>query len=80
MKYVVDKIEGDLAVLENIIEAPVRVLGKSREEAEKFYEKNHTSKGRLQVDLEENEVIYTILAFLKFNYVKKCKAKNEKCK
>lgn len=30
----------------------------SREEAKKFYEKNHTSKGRLQVDLEENEIIY----------------------
>lgn len=30
----------------------------SREEAQKFYEKNHTSKGRLQVDLEENETIY----------------------
>ena len=30
----------------------------SREEAEKFYEKNHTSKGRLQVDLENNEIIY----------------------
>lgn len=30
----------------------------SREEAGKFYEKNHTSKGRLQVDLEENEIIY----------------------
>ena len=30
----------------------------SREEAEKFYEKNHTSKGRLQVDLQDNEIIY----------------------
>lgn len=30
----------------------------SREEAEKFYEKNHTSKGRLQIDLEENDIIY----------------------
>ena len=30
----------------------------TREDAEKFYEKNHTSKGRLQVDLENNEIIY----------------------
>lgn len=30
----------------------------SREEAQSFYEKNHTSKGRLQVDFEENEIIY----------------------
>ncbi len=30
----------------------------SRQEAEKFYEKNHTSKGRLQVDLEDNDIIY----------------------
>lgn len=30
----------------------------TRQEAEKFYEKNHTSKGRLQVDLEDNENIY----------------------
>lgn len=30
----------------------------TRQEAEKFYEKNHTSKGRLQVDLENNENIY----------------------
>ena len=30
----------------------------SREEAEKFYERNHTSKGRLQVDLQSNKVIY----------------------
>ena len=30
----------------------------SREEATEFYEKNHTGKGRLQVDLEENEIIY----------------------
>ena len=30
----------------------------SREEAEKFYDKNHTSKGRLQVDLEDNQIIY----------------------
>jgi len=33
-------------------------LGLSREEATEFYEKNHTGKGRLQVDLEENEIIY----------------------
>lgn len=30
----------------------------SREEAARFYEKNHTSKGRLQVDLESNKIIY----------------------
>ncbi len=30
----------------------------SRQEAEKFYEKNHTSKGRLQFDLQGNEKIY----------------------
>jgi len=30
----------------------------SREEAEEFYKKKHTSKGRLQVDLEDNEIIY----------------------
>lgn len=30
----------------------------TREEAEKYYEENHTAKGRLQIDLEENQVIY----------------------
>ncbi len=30
----------------------------TREEAEKFYERNHTSKGRLQFDLKENTIIY----------------------
>ena len=30
----------------------------TRQEAEMFYEKNHTSKGRLQVDFKENDTIY----------------------
>ncbi len=30
----------------------------TREEAEEFYEKNHTSKGRLQVDFDDNDVFY----------------------
>lgn len=30
----------------------------TREEAEKFYEENHTAKGRLQIDFKENEDIY----------------------
>lgn len=43
-----------------IIEGNLKIdkIQLSREEAEKFYEKNHTSKGRLQIDLEENEIIY----------------------
>ena len=46
--------------MEEIINANLKIdkIQLSREEAEKFYEKNHTSKGRLQVDLEENEIIY----------------------
>jgi len=30
----------------------------TRQEAEVFYERNHTSKGRLQVDFEDNDTIY----------------------
>ena len=30
----------------------------TREEAEKFYEEHHTSRGRLQVDFKENNIIY----------------------
>ena len=43
-----------------IIESNLKIdkIKLSREEAEKFYEQNHTVKGRLQVDLEENQTIY----------------------
>lgn len=40
----------------------------SREEAEKFYEKSHNSKGRLQVDLEENNIIYMYKCGEYYNY------------
>lgn len=48
------------AKMEEIINSNLKIskIKFSREEAEKFYEKNDTSKGRLQFDLEENEEIY----------------------
>lgn len=46
--------------MEEIINSNLKIdkIELSREEAEEFYEKKHTSKGRLQVDLKENEKIY----------------------
>ena len=36
----------------------IRKVEMTRKEAKKFYEETNTSKGRLQYDLEENEIIY----------------------
>jgi len=43
-----------------IINADLKIdkIELSREEAQKFYEENHTTKGKLQVDFEENKIIY----------------------
>jgi len=41
----------------------------TREEAEKFFEENHTSKGRLQLDLEEKEDINMCFCEDYFNYL-----------
>ena len=44
----------------DIINANLKIdkIKLTREEAEKFYKENHTVKGRLQYDLEENQEIY----------------------
>ena len=46
----------------------IEKVGMTREEAEKFYEKYPSSKGRLQLDLEENEEIDLYYCEDYFNY------------
>lgn len=47
---------------------PITQIIMNREEAIKFYEKYHTSKGRLQLDLEDNQKIYMYECDGYFNY------------
>lgn len=47
---------------------PIKQVVMNREEAEKFYEQNDTSKGRLQFNLENNNKIYMYYCEDYFNY------------
>lgn len=47
---------------------PIKQVVMNREEAEKFYEQNDTSKGRLQFNLENNDKIYMYYCDDYFNY------------
>ena len=47
---------------------PIKQVVMNRKEAEKFYLKNDTSKGRLQMNLEENDKIYMYFCEDYFNY------------
>lgn len=47
---------------------PIKQVVMNREEAEKFYEQNDTSKGRLQFNLENNDKIYMYYCEDYFNY------------
>ena len=53
----INKIKSEMS---EIINSNLKIdkIQLTREEAERFYEENHTSKGRLQVDFKENENIY----------------------
>ena len=47
---------------------PIKQVIMNREEAKEFYQKNDTSKGRLQYDLEQNEKIYMYYCEDYYNY------------
>lgn len=47
---------------------PIKQVVMNRKEAEEFYQKNDTSKGRLQMNLEENDEIYMYFCEDYFNY------------
>ena len=47
---------------------PIRQVVMNREEAVKFYQEKRTTKGRLQLDLEENNEIYMYYCEEYFNY------------
>ena len=47
---------------------PIKQVVMNRKEAEEFYLKNDTSKGRLQMNLEENDKIYMYFCEDYFNY------------
>lgn len=47
---------------------PIKQVVMNREEAEKFYKQNDTSKGRLQFNLENNDKIYMYYCEDYFNY------------
>ena len=47
---------------------PIKQVVMNRKEAEEFYLKNDTSKGRLQMNLEENDEIYMYFCEDYFNY------------
>lgn len=46
----------------------IRKVVMNREEAEKFFKETHTSKGKLQIDLENNNEIYIYYCEKYFNY------------
>ena len=46
----------------------IKKVEMTRKEAKKFYEETDTSKGRLQYDLEENEIIYMYYCEKYYNY------------
>lgn len=56
--------------MKNIIESDLKIENRvfTREEAEKFYEVNHVSKGRIQLDLESNNEISLYFCEEYFNY------------
>lgn len=47
---------------------PIQQVVMTREQAEQFYEKNHISKGRLQLDLPENKEIFMYYCEDYYNY------------
>ena len=47
---------------------PIKQVVMTREQAEEFYQKNDTSKGRLQLDLPENEEIFMYYCEDYYNY------------
>ena len=47
---------------------PIKQVIMTREEAEEFYKKNDTSKGRLQLNIKENKKIYMYFCEDYFNY------------
>ena len=47
---------------------PIKQVIMTREQAEEFYQKNDVSKGRLQLDLEDNQAIYMYYCEDYYNY------------
>ena len=47
---------------------PIKQVIMTRKQAEEFYKENHTSRGRLQLDLKDNEEIYMYNCEGYFNY------------
>ena len=47
---------------------PIKKVGMTRKEAQEFFEKEKTIKGRLQLDLKENETIYMYYCEEYYNY------------
>ena len=53
IKYIANRMKDIIS--ENL---KIEKIQFTRAEAEEFYKQNHTSKGKLQIDLKENEIIY----------------------
>ncbi len=72
-----DKIKITNEFVENLKEEITKIVEEdleikkvemTRQEAKKFYEKNNTSKGRLQFDLKQNKIIYMYFCEDYYNY------------
>ena len=66
-KEFIDKLKKEM---KDIIDKdlPIKKVEMTRKEAEEFYKKNNDSKGRLQYDLKENEIIYMYYCEKYYNY------------
>jgi len=78
MYCTIDNMEVTDEILENVKTKMREIINQNlkiekrtmtREEAEKFFEENHTSKGRLQLDLEEKQDINMCFCADYFNYL-----------
>jgi len=71
MEVTVEMLESVKAKMREIIEKDLKIEKRAmtREEAQNFFEKNNTSKGRLQFDLEEKQDINMHFCGDYFNYI-----------
>ena len=71
MEITVEMIENVKAKMKEIIDQDLKIEKRtmSREEAERFFEENKTSKGRLQYDLQEKQDINMYFCNEYYNYI-----------
>ncbi len=71
MEVTIEILENVKAKMREIIDQNLKIEKRTmtREEAEKFFEENHTSKGRLQLDSEEKQEINMCFCADYFNYL-----------